>query len=78
MSEVNDYANYLLKRNKAKLPEGMLRQPAGRPFGTGRTGSVLAGKKQTLWEASITSTKQTFHKNRWALLFAEPLNKWKP
>jgi hypothetical protein len=76
MSEVNEYANYLLNRNKPKLPEGVARQPAGSPKGWKRTGSVLAGKKQTLWEASVSSSNQTFHKNRWAKLFAEPLNKW--
>jgi len=74
MSEVNEYAKLLLKRNNPKLAEGTARKHAGRPK---RTGSVLAGKKQTVWEASVTSSKLTFHKNRWAELFAEPLNKWK-
>lgn len=78
MSEVNDYANYLLKRNKTKLAEGTARQPAGRPIGTKRTGSVLAGKSQTIWEAKVTLSRQTFHQKRWALLFAKPLNKWTP
>lgn len=74
MSKVNDYADYLLKRNNSKLPEGALRKTAGRP----RTGSVMAGKKQTVWEASVTLSTQTFHKNRWAELFDKPLNKWIP
>ena len=78
MSEVNDYADYLLKRNKPKLPEGTPRKPAGSPVGWKRTGSVLAGKKQTVWEAKVTFTKQSFHQKRWALLFAKPLNKWTP
>ena len=78
MSEVNDYANYLLKRNKAKLPEGMPRKPAGSPVGFKRTGSVLAGKKQTVWEAKVTLSKKTFNQKRWDLLFAKPLNKWTP
>ena len=67
MSEVNDYAKSLLTR-----------RPAGRPKGTARTGSVLAGKKQTRWEASVTASRLVFHKNRWAELFTKPLNKWTP
>ena len=77
MSEVNEYASCLLKRNKPKLPEGTPRQPAGSPKGWKRTGSVLAGKKQTVWEASVTLSTQTFQKKRWAKLFDKSLNKWK-
>lgn len=67
MSEVNDYAKSLLNR-----------RPAGRPKGTARTGSVLAGKMQTPWEVRVASSTLDFHKNRWAKLFAKPLNKWTP
>ena len=73
MKKVNDYAEHLLKRNKAKLPAGTARQPSGRKK---RTGSVLAGKKQTIWEVKVTSTALVYHTNRWAVLFNKPLNKW--
>jgi len=75
MSEVNDYAGCLLRRNLAKLPDGVARQPSGRKR---RTGSVLAGKKQTIWEYKTTETVSIFHHKRWATLFAQPLNKWTP
>jgi hypothetical protein len=76
VSEVNEYADYLLKRNNPKLVEGKSRQHAGSPKGWKRNGSVLAGKKQTVWEASVSLSTQTFHKNRWSKLFDKPLNKW--
>lgn len=64
---MNEYAKTLVTR-----------QRAGRPCGVpARAGSVMAGKKQTPWETNLTTTTLTFHKNRWANLFAQPLNKWK-
>jgi hypothetical protein len=70
MSKVNDYAKHLLS-----LPNSQ--RPKGRQFLPKRTGSVLAGKNQTDWEISVTKSTLTFHKNRWANLFSQPLNKWK-
>lgn len=67
MSEVNDYAKTLLTRKRA-----------GRPCGVPRTGSVLSGKKQTPWEATVTSGTLARNKKRWDELFAKPLNKWTP
>lgn len=75
-NEVNAYADLLLKRNPEKLLDGQTRRPAGRPKGWKRTGSVLSGKKQTIWEAKKTSTVSIFYHKRWATLFAKPLNKW--
>jgi hypothetical protein len=69
MSKLSEYAKQLLS-----LPND--KRPAGRRKGWKRTGSVLAGKKQTDWEISVTKSTLTFHKNRWANLFAQPLNKW--
>ena len=75
---MNEYAKHLLKRNKAKLAEGTSRRPSGRPKGKKRTGSVLAGKLQTVWEVRVTSSTLVYHQDRWAKLFAQPLNVWKP
>lgn len=71
MSEVNDYAKQLLARADGK-------RRRGRPEGWTRQGSVLAGKMPTPWEVSVATATLEFHKNRWANLFAKPLNKWKP
>jgi len=67
VSEVNDYAKSLLKR-----------KPAGRPVGWNRAGSVLAGKNQTPWEATVTAGNLARNKKRWEELLAKPLNKWTP
>lgn len=69
MSEVNDYAKRVIAQAERKR---------GRPQGWTRRGSVLAGKMQTPWEVSVTASTLEFHKNRWANLFAKPLNKWRP
>ena len=74
MSEVNDYAHRLLKRNKPNLPAGTVRRPAGRP----RSGSVLAGKKHTAWEAKKTYVNHKANRDRWIELMSKPLNKWEP
>lgn len=74
MNEVNEYADRLLKRNKPKLPAGKARRAAGRP----RSGSVLAGKKHTVWEAKKTYVNHKANRDRWIELMAQPLNKWKP
>jgi hypothetical protein len=66
MSELNDYAKQLLSR-----------RPRGRVKGSHRGGSVLAGKNQTQWEATVTSGTLARNKKRWDELFAKPLNKWK-
>jgi hypothetical protein len=68
--KLSDYAKQLLS-----LPND--KRPAGRRKGWTRTGSVLAGKELTDWEKSVVASSQTYHKNRWAILFAQPLNKWK-
>lgn len=73
MSEVNEYAGCLLKRNLPKLPAGVARQPSGRKK---RTGSVLAGKRQTVWEATKTATVSIFYTKLWANLFSPERNKW--
>lgn len=36
----------------------------------------MAGKMQTPWEIRTTASTLDFHKNRWAKLFAKPLNQW--
>lgn len=74
MSEVNEYADRLLKRNKPKLPAGTARRAAGRP----RSGSVLAGKKHTVWEAKTTYVNHKANRDRWIELMSKPLNKWEP
>jgi hypothetical protein len=53
-------------------------RPSGKQFLPKRTGSVLAGKSQTGWEISVTKSCFDGNKNRWAKLFAKPLNKWTP
>lgn len=71
MSEVNDYAKRIIAQAEGKRQRGRVK-------GSHRGGSVLAGKVQTPWEVRVTSSTLEFHKNRWAKLFAKPLNKWKP
>jgi len=73
VSEVNGYADKLLKRNLPKLPAGVARQPSGRKK---RTGSVLAGKKQTIWEYNKTATVSIFYTKLWTNLFSPERNKW--
>ena len=36
----------------------------------------MVGKVQTPWEVRTAAETLDFHKNRWANLFAKPLNKW--
>ena len=71
MPELNNYAKRIIAQAETK-------RLRGRPQGTTRTGSVLAGKMQTSWEVQVTASTLIFHRNRWADLFAKPLNKWTP
>ena len=71
MSEVNDYAKQLLARADGKRPRGRVK-------GSHRGGSVLAGKLPTAWEVSRASEELQRNKERWTILLAKPLNKWKP
>jgi hypothetical protein len=48
----------------------------GRQKGWTRTGSVLAGKKLTEWEAIKVQSQYKADKERWAHLFS--LNAWRP
>lgn len=69
MPKLTEYAKQLLA-----LPNAQ--RPSGRSSLAKRTGSVLAGKEQTGWEIAITNSCFDANKNRWARLFAKPLNKW--
>jgi hypothetical protein len=71
MPKLSEYAKQLLALPNEQRPSGRSSLPK-------RTGSVLAGKKQTGWERSITASCFDANKNRWAGLFAKPLNKWTP
>lgn len=70
MQKLTEYAKQLLA-----LPNNQ--RPSGKGSLPKRTGSVLVGKNQTEWEMKITSSTLDANKNRWARLFAKPLNKWK-
>jgi hypothetical protein len=71
MPKLSEYAKQLLALTNEQ-------RPTGRQFLPKRTGSVLAGKSQTGWEIAITKKFGDANKDRWATLFAKPLNKWKP
>jgi hypothetical protein len=71
VTKLTEYAKQLLS-----LPNDQ--RPSGRSSLPKRTGSVLAGKNQTNWELAITKSCFDGNRNRWAKLFAKPLNKWKP
>jgi hypothetical protein len=69
--KLSEYAKQLLSLTNAERPSGKRVLPK-------RTGSVLAGKTQTGWEIVITKKFGDANRDRWAILFAKPLNKWTP
>jgi len=69
MHKLSEYAKHLLSLPNTQRPSGKQHLPK-------RTGSVLAGKNQTGWEIAVTKSFGNANRNRWAILFAKPLNKW--